>query len=93
MFNRLHHIAIICSDYPRSKHFYVEILGFKILREVYREDRRSFKLGLLVGDRYQLELFSFSKSTSPAIVSRGARLAPYCVRSRRCARHYPNTKG
>jgi glyoxylase I family protein len=60
MFNRLHHIAIICSDYPRSKHFYVEILGFKIVREVYREDRQSFKLDLQVGARYQLELFSFS---------------------------------
>jgi len=59
MFNRLHHIAIICSDYPRSKHFYVEILGFKIVQEVYREARQSFKLDLQVGDRYQLELFSF----------------------------------
>jgi glyoxylase I family protein len=59
MFNRLHHIAIICSDYPRSKRFYVEILGFEIVREVYREDRRSFKLDLKLGDEYQLELFSF----------------------------------
>ena len=59
MFNRLHHIAIICSDYPRSKHFYVEVLGFKILREVYREDRESYKLDLQIGDQYQIELFSF----------------------------------
>jgi len=59
MFNRLHHIAIICSDYPKSKHFYVEILGLQIVREVYREDRRSFKLDLQVGDQYQIELFSF----------------------------------
>jgi glyoxylase I family protein len=59
MFNRLHHIAIICSDYPRSKHFYVEILGLEIVREIYREDRRSFKLDLRVGDQYQIELFSF----------------------------------
>ena len=69
MFNRLHHIAIICSNYPRSKHFYVEILGFKIVREVFREDRRSFKLDLQVGDKYQLELFSFpsppERLTSP----------------------------
>jgi len=59
MFNRLHHIAIICSDYPRSKQFYVEILGLAVVREVYREDRRSFKLDLRVGDEYQIELFSF----------------------------------
>jgi glyoxylase I family protein len=59
MFNRLHHVAIICSDYPRSKHFYVGILGLEIVREVYREDRRSFTLDLRVGDEYQIELFSF----------------------------------
>jgi glyoxylase I family protein len=59
MFNCIHHIAIICSDYPRSKRFYVEILGFEIVREIYRNDRQSFKLDLRVGDQYQLELFSF----------------------------------
>jgi glyoxylase I family protein len=59
MFNRLHHIAIICSDYSRSKHFYAEVLGFEIVRETYREDRRSSKLDLKVGDKYQIELFSF----------------------------------
>ncbi len=67
MFNRLHHIAIICSDYARSKEFYVEILGFKIVREIYREERRSFKLDLQVGDHYQIELFSFPNP--PARVS------------------------
>jgi glyoxylase I family protein len=67
MFNGIHHVAIICSDYPRSKRFYVEILGFKIVREAYREDRRSFKLDLQVGDQYQLELFSFP--SSPARLS------------------------
>lgn len=59
MFSRIHHVAIICSDYMRSKRFYVEILGLKVVRETYREDRRSFKLDLEVGDQYQLELFSF----------------------------------
>jgi glyoxylase I family protein len=57
--NRIHHIAIICADYERSKHFYTEILGLKILGEVYREERRSYKLDLQVGDQYQVELFSF----------------------------------
>ena len=54
-----HHIAMICSDYPGSKRFYVEILGCEIVREVYREERKSFKLDLQVGDQYQIELFSF----------------------------------
>jgi glyoxylase I family protein len=57
--NRVHHIAIICSDYEKSKHFYSEVLGLKIVREVYREARQSYKLDLEVGDRYQIELFSF----------------------------------
>jgi glyoxylase I family protein len=59
MFNRLHHLAIICSDYSRSKRFYVETLGFEIVREVYREERTSFKLDLKVAGTYQIELFSF----------------------------------
>ena len=59
MFNRIHHVAILCSDYSRSKHFYVEILGLKVVREIYREGRKSFKLDLQVGDQYQIELFSF----------------------------------
>jgi len=57
--NRVHHIAIICSDYEKSKHFYGEILGLKIVREVYREARQSYKLDLEVGNQYQIELFSF----------------------------------
>ncbi len=57
--NSIHHVAIICSDYSASKHFYTEILGFKILAEVYREARESYKLDLIVGDTYQIELFSF----------------------------------
>jgi len=59
MFRRVHHIAVICSDYTRSKRFYVETLGFKIVREIYREERQSFKLDLEVGNSSQIELFSF----------------------------------
>jgi len=59
MLNRIHHVAIICSDYPVSKGFYVDILGLKILQEVYREERKSYKLDLSVGGLYQIELFSF----------------------------------
>lgn len=54
----LHHVAIICSDYGISKKFYTEILGLEILSEVYREERRSYKLDLLAGNA-QIELFSF----------------------------------
>jgi len=57
--NRIHHIAIICSDYKKSRHFYTKVLGFVVLREVYREERKSYKLDLQVGDQYQIELFSF----------------------------------
>jgi glyoxylase I family protein len=57
--NRIHHIAIICSDYAVSKKFYTEILGFKIIQEVYRAERDSYKLDLAVGGQYQIELFSF----------------------------------
>ncbi|QXV64764.1 VOC family protein [Mucilaginibacter sp. 21P] len=57
--NRIHHIAIICSDYEQSKRFYTEILGFTVLQEVYREERRSYKLDLEVNGLYQIELFSF----------------------------------
>lgn len=59
---KLHHIAIICSDYKRSKAFYTEILGFKIEQEVYREKRGSYKLDLSLNGQYLIELFSFPNS-------------------------------
>ena len=59
MLRGIHHVAIICSDYPRSKRFYVETLGLEVVREVYRKERGSFKLDLKIGQKYQLELFSF----------------------------------
>lgn len=57
--NKIHHIAIICSDYEASKLFYTEILGLKVINEVYREERQSFKLDLALNNIYQIELFSF----------------------------------
>ena len=59
MIRGIHHIAIICSNYNRSKQFYTEILGLKIIREVYREARDSWKLDLAIDDHYVIELFSF----------------------------------
>lgn len=59
MLKKIHHIAIICSDYEKSKQFYTEILGFEITQEVYREERQSFKLDLALNGNYCIELFSF----------------------------------
>jgi glyoxylase I family protein len=55
----IHHIAIICSDYERSKEFYVNILGFKISAEHFRKERNSWKLDLHLNGKYVIELFSF----------------------------------
>lgn len=59
MLDRLHHVAVICSDYPRSRHFYAEVLGLPVIREVWREARRSWKCDLAVGNHAMIELFSF----------------------------------
>ncbi|WP_198034363.1 SMU1112c/YaeR family gloxylase I-like metalloprotein [Dyadobacter tibetensis] len=59
LLHNIHHIAIICSDYPISKAFYTEILGFEIIQEVYREERQSYKLDLALSGQYCIELFSF----------------------------------
>jgi len=55
---RIHHVAIICSDYDRSRRFYSEVLGFPVIREVFREARQSWKCDLDAGNA-QIELFSF----------------------------------
>ena len=55
----VHHIAIICSDYERSKNFYLEVIGLEVIREVYREERDSYKLDLALNGNYIIELFSF----------------------------------
>ena len=64
--NKVHHTAIICSDYPKSKRFYTKILGFTILNEMYRKDRQSYKLDLALNGRYTIELFSFPASAQRA---------------------------
>ena len=65
---KVHHVAIICSNYERSKQFYTKTLGFAIIEETYRAHRDSYKLDLQVGDRDRIELFSFPNP--PARVSR-----------------------
>ena len=56
---RTHHVAIICTDYQKSKHFYTTILCLHIVSEVYRKERDSHKLDLRLLDGTQIELFSF----------------------------------
>lgn len=43
---KVHHIAIIGSNYEKSKHFYVDLLGFSVIRENYRQERDDYKLTL-----------------------------------------------
>lgn len=59
MLRGMHHAAIICADYERSRRFYVEVLGLRVIAETYREARRSHKLDLALPDGTQIELFSF----------------------------------
>jgi glyoxylase I family protein len=56
--NAINHVALICTNYEQSKRFYVEILGLELEREIYREDRQSWKGDLRIGTAY-IELFSF----------------------------------
>ncbi|MBW4545537.1 MAG: VOC family protein [Symplocastrum torsivum CPER-KK1] len=56
---RIHHVAIICSDYQTSKHFYVNVLGFSVINETFRESRNSYKLDLQLNSGDCIELFSF----------------------------------
>jgi glyoxylase I family protein len=56
----IHHIAILTDDYEKSKRFYTEVLGFEVIRETYRAERKSYKLDLAIAGLYQIELFSFA---------------------------------
>ncbi|WP_454829155.1 SMU1112c/YaeR family gloxylase I-like metalloprotein [Pseudoxanthomonas wuyuanensis] len=64
----IHHVAIIASDYLRSKRFYTQVLGLPVVAETYREARGSWKLDLALSDGTQIELFSFP--SPPPRVSR-----------------------
>ena len=55
----IHHIAILTDNYPVSKDFYTNVLGFEVIKETYREERQSYKLDLAINGLYQIELFSF----------------------------------
>jgi glyoxylase I family protein len=78
---RIHHVAIICSDYERSKQFYTRVLGLRIVAETYRAERSSHKLDLALPDGTQIELFSFpdppARVTHPE--ARGLRHLAFAV--------------
>lgn len=77
----IHHVAVICSDYAKSKDFYTRVLGLAIVRETHRVARGSWKLDLAIPGGGQIELFSFP--SPPARVSRpeacGLRHVAFCV--------------
>ena len=65
-FNQVDHIAIIASNYEVSKRFYVELLGLTVIRETFREERKSYKLDLKINETTQIELFSFPENVPRA---------------------------
>lgn len=95
MFNSIHHVAIICSDYDKSKRFYVEILGLTVIAENFRQARDSYKLDLQLPSGGQLELFSFpnppKRPSSPEAL--GLRHLAFNVASVEAARDYLESKG
>ena len=78
MLNKVHHIAIICSNYEVSKKFYLEVLGLEIIQEVYREERDSYKLDLALNGEYIIELFSFPNPPKRVSRPEGAGLRHLC---------------
>ncbi|ELA6610964.1 VOC family protein [Vibrio alginolyticus] len=95
MLERIHHVAIICSDYHRSKAFYTEALGLKIIAENYREHRNSYKLDLALPNGEQIELFSFPSSpprpSSPE--AQGLRHLAFVVSSVESTANYLRSHG
>ena len=71
----IHHVAIIVSDYERSRNFYVGLLGFEVIRENYRKERGDYKLDLKLGD-CELEIFGHSGKPQKTQLSGSLRSAP-----------------
>lgn len=95
MLKAIHHVAIICSNYSRSKDFYINILGLEVLAENYREQRDSYKLDLALPNGGQIELFSFPGA--PARPSypeaQGLRHLAFCVDDVAQVKQYLESKG
>lgn len=95
MISGFHHVAVICSDYARSKKFYTEVLGLQVLAENYRAARDSYKLDLQIPGGGQVELFSFPQSPErPSYPeARGLRHLAFAVQSIDDAIAYLNSQG
>ena len=95
MLKSIHHAAIICSDYEKSKNFYVSILCMEVIAENYREERDSFKLDLKLPNGGQIELFSFPNSPDrPSFPEAlGLRHLAFNVESVERVRYYLLTQG
>jgi len=95
MLKSIHHAAIICSDYEKSKHFYTNILQLAIIAENYRAARDSFKLDLKLPNGGQIELFSFPNSPArPSFPeAQGLRHLAFCVDSVEEVARYLLSKG
>ena len=78
----IHHVAIICSDYERSKHFYVNILGLPIIQETFRAARDSYKLDLDVGHGGSDRTVFFSQATRSTQSTRSLRTPTPRLQSR-----------
>ncbi|MBY6201462.1 VOC family protein [Maritalea mobilis] len=91
----IHHAAIICSDYERSRAFYTDVLGLRILAETYRAARHSWKLDLALPDGGQVELFSFPdppvRATGPE--AQGLRHLAFAVADVAAAKSALEAKG
>lgn len=61
---KVHHVAVICSDYAKSLEFYTKVLGLEVVAENYREERQSYKTDLALNGEYTIELFSFPTPAS-----------------------------
>ncbi len=95
MLKGIHHAAIICSDYSRSKSFYVDVLGLTVVAENYRKTRDSYKLDLALPDGSQIELFSFpgapQRPSYPE--AQGLRHLAFCVDDVELAKRHLESKG
>lgn len=92
--NSIHHVAILTDDYSTSKKFYTEVLGFTVVSETYRKERKSYKLDLAISDKYQIELFSFPECRQRASFpeAKGLRHLAFSVEDIEAAVHELRSK-
>ena len=74
MLDKIHHVAIIASNYEKTKDFYVNKLELPIIRETYRSDRDDYKLDLQVGNM-ELEIFGVKNPPKRLNIFRTAEIS------------------